>query len=292
MANTVVYNKHDYIAKLRQRLNRPVNWKEALEVNFTDSRTYVMGGMTTEFTSSALTRGTAYSFSDFALTAYTLTLSTDRVVPAFIDRADLYQQRYTDQMEMADRQAKVLSEFIETDWLDDHASWTDFGVGDLNSVGPANDTATITVSATNIDDIIRGVKRKINANNGAELAQDKGIMYVWRPGDFEILEAYVQAQGFSEADMALKNGITAGLYYFRGEHYFTNDNAANHLFAGVKKLGVIALNRSLWGQVVIVEEPAGSSNNNLSGIGVVSRATYGLSWPGLHQTLWQDINVS
>lgn len=287
MANTIVYNKHDYVANLRKRLNRPVNWKEALDVQMSSNRTHVRAGMTTEPATAALTRGTAYTFSDFTLTAYTTTLSTDRIHALFVDRADVYQQKYTDQMELADRQAKRLSEFIETDWLDDHASWTNFGVGDLNSVGPADDATTITVSVTNIDDIIRGVKRKIIAANGADLMQENGVMYTWRPSDWELLEAYTQAQGYTESDLALKNGISAGLYYMRGEHYYTNDNAANHLFAGVKKLGIIAILQPLWGQVVITEEP-----NLQSGIGVISRATYGLSWDGIYTTLWQDINVA
>ena len=168
----------------------------------------------------------------------------------------------------------------------------DFGVGDLNAVGPANDITTITVSQTNIDDIVRGVKRKINAGNGVELMNENGLAFAWGATHFEILESYVHAQGFTEADIALKNGIASGLYYSRATHYLTNDNAANHVFAGVRKLATIAILRPLWGQVVMVEDPAGSTNNLLSGIGIASRATYGQQWPAVHLALWHDINTA
>ena len=50
-----------------------------------------------------------------------------------------------------------------------------------NATGPAvpgtgdDDTTQITVSAVNIDDIIRAIKRKLYANDGVDLAVEKGI---------------------------------------------------------------------------------------------------------------------
>ena len=54
--------------------------------------------------------------------------------------------------------------------------------------------------------------------------------------DFEILEAFTQANGFQEADKALKAGTVEGLHYLGVDHFWSNEHTANHVFAGVKKI--------------------------------------------------------
>jgi hypothetical protein len=110
-----------------------------------------------------------------------------------VDEADRYQQTYMTQMSIAEYQGRKLDEKIESLALTAAAGGTNFGVGDLDNTS-ADDTTAITVSASNIDDIIRAVKRKIYKNNGVEFAVQKGIFFVWRPEDFELLEAFVQAR--------------------------------------------------------------------------------------------------
>ena len=192
MANTIVWNKHDYVVRMRARINRPTCWKDILNVKTSDVRTIVNGSMTTESTLQSGTRGTAYGFSDFTLTADTLTIQTHEIIPMFIDEADRNQQSYVSQMEIADFQGKKTSERIEALMLGEHTSWKNFGVGDLNNTS-ADDTTQITVSASNIDDLVRAIKRKLYKNNGIDFAIEKGIFIVWRPEDFELLEAFVQA---------------------------------------------------------------------------------------------------
>jgi len=289
VANTVTYNKHDYVVKLRQRLNRPTNWADVFNVHYSDNRTIVNSTLSTEPTVVAGTRGTAYAYQDFALTADTLTISTYRNIPIFIDEADRHQQTYFRQMEIADFQGKKINERIEVAALAEHASWQNFGVGDLNNTS-SNDTAQITVSASNVDDLIRAVKRKIYANNGVELSIQNGFFFIWRPADYELLEAFVQANGFSEADVALKNGVPVGMRYMGVDHYLTNDNAANHLFAGVKKMHDLGILRSTYGKVKFLEDPA-TADGALSGLGIVSRVDIGFQISTPNSTLSQDINV-
>lgn len=246
--------------------------------------------MTTESSTQTGTRGTAYGFSDFALTQYTLTISNTDIIPMFVDQADLGQQSYLDGMKIADFQGKKISEKIESLVLAQHASWTDFGVTDLANTGD-DDTSQITVSATNIDDIIRAVKRKLYANNLVEMAVENGIFFVWRPQDYELLEGFVQANGFSEADVALKNGIPVGLRYMGAEHYLSNDHTANHVFCGVKGLGHLGILSTTFGQVKFLEDPA-DGNGNRSGLGIVSRVDSGFSWPGIDAEGYIDLNVS
>lgn len=188
MSNTITYNRHDYVVKMRERIAKPTNWKDVLNVKYSDVRTVVNSSMSTEPAVQSGTRGSAYTYQDMDLTADTLTISTYRVLPVFIDEADRAQQSYTDQMEIASFQGKKIGEYIEAQMLAQHASFTDFGATDLTNTGDDDSTA-ITVSASNIDDIIRAVKRKLYANNGVDFATEKGIFFIWRPEDFEILEA-------------------------------------------------------------------------------------------------------
>lgn len=285
---------------MRQRVNQLITWKDVMNVIFTNARTVVNSVLSTEPSVVTGTRGTSYAFDDFTLTADTLTISNFRNIPIFIDEADRFQQSYFNQMEIADFQGKKILEYLESQVLAQHASWVDFGAGDLNNTS-TDDTAQITISASNIDDLIRAMKRKVYTNNGADLAAENGFFVIWRPQDWELLEGFVWASGYSEADIALKNGIPAqkAFYYGGVNNYLSTGHTANHLFAGVRKVGKdIAINRGTWGQAKFLEDPAGT-NGNLSGLGIVSRIDYGFSFPSAStpatqrlQELGIDINVA
>src|SRR3990167_148229 len=166
--------------------------------------------MSTHFSVQTGTRGTAYSFSDFSLTNDTIDIATKVLAPTYVDRADLAQCTLVNQMELAERSASLLMENIETSFLADHGEWTNFG--DNAGTFEAGTATTITVSSTNIDDIVRAVRREVIEANAIELANRNGIAFVWRAADFEKLEQFAQANGFNLADAALKNGIERGYY--------------------------------------------------------------------------------
>lgn len=288
MANTVTFNKHDYVMRMRKRLAAPTTWKDVLNVKYSNVRTIVGSYMSTETPVVTGTRGTAYNYADFALTADTLTISTFKIIPMFIDEADRYQQTYVDQMSIADYQGKKIDEALETLILATHASWKDFGATDLANTG-ADDTTQITVSASNVDDIIRAIKRKLYANNGVDLAVENGIFIVWRASDFELLEAFVQANGFTEADISLKNGIPVqkAFRYMGVDHYLSNSHTANHLFAGIKRQAEIGILTGTYGKAKFIEDPA-----KTSGLGIVSRVDYGTNFPAQLAQFFMDINVA
>lgn len=246
--------------------------------------------MSTTPSVQTVTRGTAFSNQDFVETAESLTISTGRDLPMYVDWGDLSQSPWTKPAEIFDRIGHLLNEFIESDVLGTHASWTDFGT--LSIGGGATDTTQITVSASNIDDIIRGVKRRIRTGNGQYFMNQNGVGFVWRAADFEYLEAFVQANGFTTADMALKEGTVEGLHYLGADHYWSNDHTANHLFAGVKKIHRTGILRGTYGKAHKIEFPAGSSNNNLSGVTYYSRVDIGELVPTAHVGLVFDINVA
>lgn len=282
--NTGVYPQ-EWMTKLQERLDYPTNWKEVCNVIYSDTQVFNLPYMSTEPVIQTGTRGTAYGFSDFALTNDTLTISTYKPVPIFVDRADLAQCKLANQMELADRQGSIINEWVESAVLADYDSWTDFG--GLSITGSGDATDAITVSSSNIDDIIRGLKREIGEANGQNLADRNGIFIIWRYADLEILEQFAQANGFNLADTALKNGLKSGYHFMGVDHYVSNSHTSGHLMAGVKKIEQVGILKSTYGQVVITQDP-----NLQSGIGIVSRIDYGLNVPTAHAKLLFDVNVA
>jgi len=279
--NSGVYPE-EWMTKLQERLDAPTNWKEVCEVIYSNTKIFNLPYMSTEPVIQTGTRGTAYGFSDFALTNDTIDISTYKPVPVFIDRADLAQCSLVNQMELAERQGAIIDEWIETAILANHANWTNFTNA---SIGGA--AGNITVSATNIDDIIRGIKREIGEANGQDLADRKGVFIVWRYADLEILEQFAQANGFNLADKALKNGIKTGYHFMGVDHYVSNNHTSGHLFAGVKGIQQIGILKETYGQIVITQDP-----NLQSGIGVISRVDYGLNVRAAHSGLVFDVTVA
>jgi hypothetical protein len=240
------------------------------------------------------TRGSAFSFQDFAITNESITISTYRELGVYIDRADLAQSGFATQMELADRQGQLMNEKIESAMLASHADWTN--VGDTGGVITSGVTTAITVSASNIDDIIRGIKRIIRVANGKSQMAQNGVFVIWRPEDFELLESFVQANGFSTADSALKDGTLEGFRYMGVDHYYSNDYTAGHLFAGVKKQYHLGICRSTWGQISILQNPTGlvtgTTWGNLSGIGIHIRADFAFkAWTSIAGLIY-DLNVA
>lgn len=188
VANTITY-KQEFEDILQDRLDHPTIWKEVCNVDVTRVRVINSSYMSTTPSVQTVTRGTGHEMQTFAETNEQLTISTERDLGLFVDWSDLGQSPWTKPAELFDRIGALLNEFVEANFLAQHASWTDF---DNASIGGSS--GNITVSASNIDDIIRGVKREIRENNGQGQMNQFGVGFVWRAADFELLEAYTQAR--------------------------------------------------------------------------------------------------
>ncbi len=287
MSNTIIYAE-DWATKIQERLDYQTKWKDICNVEYTNVRV-LHNPYLDDPTAATHTRGSVYTLQDITLHDDYVTINASSIVPQFIDRADLAQTTYATQMGLAERQATVLNEKIESYLYGLHASYTNFG--DLTTSLGLGST-TITVSATNIDDIIRGVKREISKANGDALLERNGGFFVWRPADFELLEGFMQANGYVTSDSALKDGASNGIEYMGMTHYKSNLLTANHVFAGVKKVMHLGIVKDTYGQVVINQDPAGSSGGQFSGISVVTRADYvGKVWNNVLPILF-DVNVA
>ena len=268
MANGIVYQE-DWETKLQERLNHNNTWKEVCEVVMTNTKVLHRPYDTDPAVQTGATRGSAYTYQDLTNTDDSVSIDTYDVLPVLIDRADLAQSQYNNQMILAERQGRLIDERLETAMLAQHAQWTNF---DNASVGGA--AGNITVSLSNIEAVITGIKREIREANGQDLMDRNGAFIIWRAADFEILEQYAAARGFNMADAVLKNGLNAkGVYYLGVWHYSSNKHTAGHLFAGVRKAFTLGICRSTYGKVVVVDEPT-TGSGNISGIGVVSRVDY------------------
>lgn len=289
VTNTITYETI-YEDVLQDRLDHPTTWKEMCDVIITDTRVISTSYMSTTPSTQAVARDTGVALQTFAETAETLTISTGRDLGIFVDWADLAQSPWTKPAELFDRIGALLNEYIESQVLAQHASWTDFGLSSIGGGGTA--TTQISVSASNIDDIIRGVKREIREANGQMLMNRNGVGFVWRAADFEYLEAFVQANGFTTADQALREGTVEGLHYLGCDHYWSNDHTANHVFAGVKKIQRLGILRGTYGRAHTIDFPAADSNTFFSGRSFYSRVDIGHLTPTAHAGLVFDINVA
>lgn len=288
MANSVVWAE-EWTLRLQDRLNLPTNWREVCEVVFTNTRVLHRPYETLPSVTTSATRGSAYTYGDITSTDDSVTISTYDHSAMLIDRADMAQQTFYSQMVMAERQGRLLSERLETAMLADHANWTDFGTSDINAGGSS--TSAITVSTSNIDDIIRNVLREIRDANAQDFLLANGAFIVWRPSDFEKLEQLMQSNGFNAADQALRNGASVGVSYMGVTHYVSTSHASGHLMGGLRKALTLGIVRSTWGQVVVVDEPS-TGGGNISGIGVVSRVDYAFNVFNNLSTTILDINVA
>lgn len=289
VANTITYET-TFEDSLQDRLDHPQTWKEMCNVIYSDTRVFSTSYMSTTPSVTTVTRGTGHSMSTFAETAETMTISTGRDLGLFVDWADLAQSPWTKPAELFDRIGALLNEYIESAVLAQYGSWTDFGLSDIGGGGAS--TTQITVSASNIDDVIRGVKREIREGNGQDMMRRHGVGFVWRAADFEILEAFTQANGTMTADKFLIEGTLEGLKYLGCYHYWSNDHTANHLFAGVRKVQRLGILRSLYGRAFTIDFPAGDTNTYLSGRSFYSRVDIGHLTPTAHAGLVFDVNVA
>lgn len=298
MANTYdsgVY-REEWETSLQARLDKPTTWKDVARVIYTNARIqnvpYLTAASEPSFTTG--TRGTAFIPTDHQISLDTLTISNYRYAANFIDQADLAQFDMFQAAEAGKLQGSIIDEGIESAMLANHSAWTDFGDTGGGVLGLAS--TAITVTSTNIDDIVRGIEEQIITANGKDVMRDKGMFIIWRAADRTKLAEFAQANGFQLADYALKNGIPDAYFFLNCYHYVSNSHTSGHLFAGVRGLYTIGLLKATYGKVMVDQNPpiSGSGGNYgpLHGINVSSRADYGLLTPTKSKPVLFDVNVA
>lgn len=302
MASTFQYQQ-DWETKLAMRLDKPQNWKDVCDVVYSDTQTYVLPyigttgepAVSTTYLAAAADRSDltkVVPFISVTQSSETLQILTTEVDNVYIDYADQAQSNYSRQMQMADLLGKKIGERVEAVVLGNHAAWTN--VGDDGSGNVALGTSPLTISATNIDDVVRGIIEQIQTANGFGLYRDNGGFVVWRPADWTKLVAFMQANGFSFADEALRDGGNSkiGRETMGLNHYISTLFTAGHVMAGVRGVQKLGLLRSTFGKIYNVEHPASSTAGFLSGTSIYSRLDYGLKVQTNVAPVIFDVNVA
>lgn len=285
--NALIY-KEDWTALYQSELDEPVKFFDFAEVVFTDSRV-VHFPYTTDPTLVSGTRNCTEQPNELTRTDESVTVSDRVIAPWFIDYADLSQTGYDELAHMSLRSAQLIKEDLESSIYADNGAVTDFGTASIGGGGA--DTTTITVSASNVDDIVRAVKRRIRTAGGEAMLSRNGGFFVWRPADLELLEQFMQANGFGTADQALRAGggdAQTGFNYLGFTHWGSNLLAANHVLAGVKKAYYMYILRETWGKRYVADPASGGD----SGIGIQFRADFReMAWERYDDVLF-DVNVA
>ena len=302
MASAYIYQEV-WDNKLAQRLDLPQNWKDVNDVVFTDQQIHNFPlistsnepAVTTAFLASAANRADVTKVVPFISTTQTnetLTILDTDIDSAYIDYADQAQSNYASNAALGELLGKKISERVETVSLANHANWTDFGDTGAGVLG-LNSTQ-ITVTTSNIDDIIRGVIEQIQVANGFDIYLENGGFAVWRPADWTKLVTFMQANGFTFADEALKTGgkgmigkETMGLF-----HYVSTSHAANHVMAGVRRVQKLGILNTTFGRTYVNEIPSSSTAGSLSGTQIHTRVDHGLLIPTNLKPVIYDINVN
>jgi len=299
MANTVIYQAV-WENKLAQRLDKPQNWKELNDVVYTDTQTYNFPLIATTgepavatLTNTAAGRSTLSNvipFIDVTETNQTLSIITAEIDSVYLDYADQAQSNYAKMAEMGNLLGKKIGERAEVISLANHASWTN--IGDVGAGVVGLGSTALTVTAANIDDIIRGVIEQVYTANGFNIYNENGGFVEWRPADWTFVVQFMQANGFNMADAALKNGGMIGIDFMGLYHYVSTAHAAGHLFAGVRKVQKMGILKSTYGKTYVNEMPSSSTAGSLSGTQIHTRLDYGLLVPTNLLPVIFDVNVT
>lgn len=276
---------------LQERLAHPQNWREMCAVEMTNTRVITSQYISTAgdwAADGALTRGTVVNPTDVAEVGENLTVDTGRHVTTYFDFGDLAQSPWTTEKEIFGRAGERLGEYIETTVLGNHANWGS-NVGGSGGAWTAATDVALAVSASNIDDLARLIRTQVRVANGARLMTQNGIGIVLDPVSFEFVEAFAQANGFSSADDALKNGLAPQVKYLGVTWYVSNDNATDHAFAAVRKIARLGILKGTFGKMHKFPGIAGSSGGIQSGIAYHTRVDIGQLIPTDHAGLTFDI---
>jgi hypothetical protein len=269
MANTFV-NKEIWKEALQEKLEEATAWKDAAEVTYTSDKTVHFPYRSLPDTSS-YTRGAQYTPSDITVTDDTMVIDDSEIVAEFIDKADLAQNGYVNEVEMGQAQAIAINEDIEKTML---ALRTQAGHS-LNAGSLAGGTGTGNITVTggatgNIAELFRLARLQIAKSRGG-LAYMKrfGMTAFVDPENYEKAVSFAQKNGFMFADDALTEGQVPRLSGFtvRESNLLDSSGAGNaHAVFAVNKMLHLGILNTTYGDIDVVENP-----ERRSGVDVVSR---------------------
>jgi hypothetical protein len=160
------------------------------------------------------TKGTAFTVQDVSATDDTLTVSTARVAPFYIDDVDKIQNSYSAADEFSGKAMDKLNRFVDADVLAEYANATSYI--DAGDVGGSAGTS-ISPDTTNINKIFTAAGRKLNSLNVS--AQNR--FAVIGPAILEVLQQYTAGKDTQIGDKVMENGYIGSRFGF--DLYISNN---------------------------------------------------------------------
>jgi len=160
-----------------------------------------------EVVGQSYTKGTAFTVQDVSAVDDTLTVSTARVAPFYIDDVDKIQNSYSAADEFSGKAQDKLNRFVDADVLAEYANATSYI--DAGDVGGSAGTS-ITPDTTNINKIFTAAGRKLNLLNVAP----ENRFAVISPSILEVLQQYTAGKDTAVGDKVMDNGYIGSRFGF------------------------------------------------------------------------------
>lgn len=165
----------------------------------------------------AYTRGTSVTIQDLTNTDETLVVNQAQTVPFYIDDLDQLQSNYRFINEYADDAAVELTNFIDSDILDEGRNSASTVIDDKSVNGAAGTSGNgITIDVTNIQKVFSTALAKFGRLNTR-----KNLFAVINPDTHQVLLDYLAGKNTNLGDEKSENGYVGKYYDF--EIYVSNN---------------------------------------------------------------------
>lgn len=163
---------------------------------------------------------TAYSVADWTTYDDTLTVNRRAVIAEHIDNIEEIQSRFDLAMARAAEHAHYVANSIDQYVFNIPVSLS--GVADIDAgtmAGGASNATPYEVTSSTADDAANAIRESLLMKNARV---DKGLFWVVTPRELTDITGFMQNNGFSVADAAIRNGFVGET--FSGLKIFTSNN--------------------------------------------------------------------
>ena len=265
-----IVNKEVWKEALQEKLEEATLWKTVAEVTYTSDKTVHFPYRDLP-TASSYTRGAQYSPADPVSTDDTMVIDDGEIVSEFMDKADLAQNGYINEVEMGQAQGIVINEVMESTLTALHSqAGLSLDDGDFGGT-PTNPLQASGGASGNIATVFQKARTLIASQRGGIQYMNRfGMSAIVDPQNFEYIVSFAQKNGFMFADDALTGGSVPVINGFRVYESnlldTTTDAGTVHCLFGVNRMMHLGVLNTTFGDIDVIENP-----ERRSGIDVISR---------------------
>ena len=228
MTNTIQdgTKKQFWLPRVQRELDKRLVAKEVSEV-YTGPDAIIHNPYASTPVGSDGTATLSYSIEDYEVTDDTLAVTRRATSAEHIDNIEQLQQRFDLAMQRAERQAYVIKDKIDQYIFNLPVSMS--GITNIDDGDFAGTVGNPYASSNSvIDDIANTIIEKVGLSNGA---MDKGMFWVVSPYEITDMASFMQNNGFTVADSAIKNGYMG--QPFAGLDVYVSNNLTHEATLGL-----------------------------------------------------------